>query len=194
MIIIDGYNLIKQVLGVKRLSHKQRDAFVQELSGYLKKRKLQGKIVFDGGESSYQYRVKKGSVEVIFSGYKESADDVILRYLDEYKGHQVVLVSSDRELRDYAHTLGKESIGAPEFYKRFVDTSMAITSLVGGHDPTLYKLSEDAPSDLDQLMIEATDRVETKDVDREVPVSRERASHKASKKEKKRRQVFDKLK
>jgi len=193
IVFIDGYNLIKQVLGAKRISHKQRDLFVDNLCDYFRKRKLKGVIVFDGGESCYPYHVKKGLVEVIFSGYKESADDVILRYLDEYKGHEVVLVSSDRVLRDYASTLGKESIKADEFYRRFVDRPEK-KDVVGIRDAAVHKLSEAVLPELDRLMIMSTDQIELKESDHLGEKLRERSSRKISKKGRKQHQIFNKLK
>jgi predicted RNA-binding protein with PIN domain len=194
IVLIDGYNVIKQVLGVKRLSHTQRDAFVGELVRYFQQRHIDGKVIFDGGDTSYPFRVQKGSIEIVFSGYKESADDVILRYLDELKGHQVVLVSSDRALRDYAHMLGKESIKADEFYRRYVKSSSAQCHAQHANDHEAHKLSREIFPELDALMQEHSSQMRSKDGDAVHTEKSARIAHqKISKKERRRQRVIKKL-
>ncbi len=190
ILLIDGYNVIKQVHDEKQVAHEQRDAFVAKIAGYLKKRGLIGVIAFDGGQAPYPYKSTSGCVTVIFSGYKQTADDVIKKYLDEHKNDEILLVSSDHELRVHAHVLGKETINAYEFYKRYVQQPEQPEP---GHVQTpLVKISADAPSELDALMEESTRQLSHKPNDGQV-VRRPQAE-KLSKKERKRERLLDKLK
>lgn len=190
ILLIDGYNVIKQVYDEKQVAHEQRDAFVAKISGYLKKRGLIGVIAFDGGQAPYPYKSTSGAITVIFSGYKQTADDVIKKYLDEHKNEEILLVSSDHELRIYAHALGKETINAYEFYKRYVQ--QPAPAAPEHIKAPLVKIAHDAPSELDQLMEEATQQLSHKPDDGQT-VRRPQAE-KLSKKERKRERLLDKLK
>jgi len=193
IVVIDGYNLIKQILGSKRISHKQRDQFVVQLAQYLKKRGLKGVVVFDGGESTYPYSVKKGNVTIIFSGYKETADEVIASYLQEHKEYELLLISSDRALRNYAETLDKQTMNATEFYYRYLENKPVPEK--GSGDQTLFKMTDNAPEELDELMLEATEEVEFKkeDLPEETEIPRHKSIKKRSKKERRRKKLLDKL-
>lgn len=102
IILIDGYNLLKQVyLGFKGKLEKQRDNFIKEL-GYYKNKKSGGVkdiiIVFDGGLPDRATREIKNNIVVIFSGQKESADDWIFNYVEKHKQEEFLLISNDRDL------------------------------------------------------------------------------------------------
>jgi len=193
IVVIDGYNLVKQVITAKHVSQKQRDKFVVQLAHYLKKRGLKGVIVFDGGESNYQYREKRGNVIVIFSGYKETADEVIATYLQEHREYALLLVTSDRELRNYAETLGKTTMGAPEFYYSYVENKKVPDTKIG--DKTLFKMTDEAPLELDELMLDFTEdlKIKKEDMPQKTGVPRHKTAEKRSKKDRKRKKLLDKL-
>ena len=191
IVIIDGYNLIKQVLGSARISHAQRDQFVTELVVYLRKKQLEGVIVFDGGSFSYPYTIKHGGTQIIFSGYKEKADALIMRFVDEHAGQDVLVVSSDREIRNHAHAHGKETLGADDFYYRYVKK---VDQKPRSVMTDLYKFAVDAPQELDELMREATITIEKKEEDVGADrVYRQRSAQRTSKKERKQQRVLKKL-
>ncbi|HBR70240.1 TPA: hypothetical protein DIC20_02905 [Candidatus Dependentiae bacterium] len=192
IVVIDGYNLIKQVLGTKRVSQRQRDEFIMQLGGYFRKRKLQGIIVFDGGESNYPFQEKKGGLTIIYSGYKETADEVIAQYLQEHREYQILVVSSDRAVRHYAETLGKQTMKAPEFYYTYLEKKPQPVGLSG--DQTLFKLSADSSVELDNLMMEASKDLEIKKDDfSEKGIPRHKPAQKLSKQERKRKKLIDRL-
>lgn len=193
IIIIDGYNVIKQALGAAHISHAQRNQFVAELVNYLRRKKLGGVIVFDGGEYSYPHSTRQGDIEIIFSGYKEKADAVIMRYVDEHLSNELLIVSSDREIRQYAHARNKQTIGAPEFYAQYVrKKEMAASAQLRTE---ICKTSQDAPVELDELMRESTRNIQSKDADVQVGLVQRRNSsaHKPSKKERKQHRLLRKL-
>jgi len=119
--IIDGFNLVHKIPSVKKSDIPQL-----ELILYIKKHKLTGShnnkvvIVFDG---SFNAEAKRESgVEVIFSG-QGSADDLIKARIDKIKNSkypvsELVVVSDDREIRDYAKKQGAVSERAVDFVKR----------------------------------------------------------------------------
>ena len=191
IIIIDGYNVIKQALGAAHISHAQRHQFVAELVNYLRRKKLGGVIVFDGGEYSYPHSTRQGDVEIIFSGYKEKADALIMRFVDEHAGQDVLVVSSDREIRNHAHAHGKETLGADDFYYRYVKKVDQKPRTIA---TDLHKLAVDAPQELDELMREASATIEKKEEDAGVErVHRQRSAQQTSKKERKQQRVLKKL-
>lgn len=193
LVVIDGYNLIKQVLGTKRVSQRQRNEFIMQLGAYFKKRKLRGIIIFDGGESSYPYQEKNDALTIIYSGYKETADEVIARYLQAHREYEILVVSSDRAVRQYAETLGKQTMKAPEFYYTYLEKKPQ--TLVVSRDQTFFKLSADSSKELDNLMMEASEDLEIKKDDfPECEMPRHKSVQKLSKEERKRKKLIDKLK
>jgi predicted RNA-binding protein with PIN domain len=130
-LIIDGYNLIRQspwlsLLDVRDLE-AGREALLQTLSDY-RRRRPQHKItvVFDGwqGGSLQESRDLCQGVVVIYSRRGERADEVIKRFLTREK-RKVVMVSSDRELQDFAERVGATWVAAGQFEIQFLRNSSA---------------------------------------------------------------------
>jgi uncharacterized protein len=120
LIIIDGYNLIKQSDNLRRYERKSleagRNALVTKLAEYEKKKGHRIIVVFDGGKSGSpdEGRDREGKINIIYSRYGERADDVIKRLAAEAVG-DIIVVSSDREISSYATQLGKTPLASPEF-------------------------------------------------------------------------------
>ena len=120
-LIIDGYNLIRQSPYLQAVEARDlelgRAALLANLTDY-RKSKPQHKItvVFDGwlGGDLKETRDRQAGMVIIYSRRGERADEVIKRLLDKERGRGVV-VSSDRELQDYADRVGAAWISAPEF-------------------------------------------------------------------------------
>ncbi len=194
IVIVDGYNLIKQIYEAKRISHEQRSKFIKKLADYFQKRHLKGVIVFDGGESNYPYREKHGVMTVIFSGYKESADEVIATYIQEHREYELLIVSSDRAVRQYAETLGKKTMKATDFYYHYLMDEKQQKEI--SKDSQLFKTTEASVPELDELMMESTEKIKIKseDIDDEKAPLRHKSPNKLSKKERSYKKVTDKLK
>ncbi|MEW6388483.1 MAG: NYN domain-containing protein [Thermodesulfobacteriota bacterium] len=120
-LIIDGYNLIRQSPWLSRIEagdlQAGREALLTRLAAYRRTRpQLKVTVVFDGwlaGERQEGRDLYQGIV-VIFSRRGEKADEVIKRLLaQESKG--TVVVSSDREIRDFADGRGATWVTAGQF-------------------------------------------------------------------------------
>ncbi|HON60044.1 MAG TPA: NYN domain-containing protein [Smithella sp.] len=120
MMIIDGYNLIRQSDALRRHEHKSlengRRALLTWLADYEKIKHHKIIVVFDGWKSGSpdEQRDREGNIDVIYSRYGERADDVIKRLTQNAPG-DVVVVSSDREISSRATRLGKTPLSSPEF-------------------------------------------------------------------------------
>ncbi|HDQ03385.1 MAG TPA: hypothetical protein ENN23_02275 [Deltaproteobacteria bacterium] len=120
LIIIDGYNLIRQSLTLRRYERKSleagRNALVSRLGDYNQKKGHEIIVVFDAGEggSEYEERDRYDGIDIIYSSYGHNADEVIKRIVTQSAGEAIV-VSSDREIASYAAREGKTSLSAAEF-------------------------------------------------------------------------------
>jgi len=120
MMIIDGYNLIRQSDALRRHEHKSlengRRALLTWLADYEKIKHHKIIVVFDGWKSGSpdEQRDREGNIDVIYSRYGERADDVIKRLTQNAPG-DVVVVSSDREISSRATRLGKTALSSPDF-------------------------------------------------------------------------------
>jgi predicted RNA-binding protein with PIN domain len=124
-IIIDGYNLIRQSGAFSDLDQEDiqlgRDALVDSLAAYKRLKGHRITVVFDGIEapvfSTRKERVK--GVDVRFSTRGEQADAVIKR-MAKRLGEKALVVTSDRDVADYAVSAGSVSVSSPEFEDKLV--------------------------------------------------------------------------
>ena len=130
ILLIDAYNVLKQVKPSDIVGERERSAFIHELGRYAKMRQHKIILVFDGGPYDRTSQERIAGVYVVYSGALESADDYIKRYLKEHKELDILLISSDRELRSAAARYHIESVQAPDFYVMMKD---ALRS--GGQEP-----------------------------------------------------------
>ena len=62
-----------------------------------------------------------GGIEVIYSRFGELADEVIKRLVDESKNPaENLVVSSDREIKEFAQSCGAFVVSAQELYKNYL--------------------------------------------------------------------------
>jgi predicted RNA-binding protein with PIN domain len=116
-IIIDAYNLLYAVSHQKKkLSDHERNRFIKELSAYARRKGHTIVLVFDGGDYDHPVKEKKGNVDVIYSGINQSADEYIKRYLTHNKSAASAVVSSDREINEFAQSLSVMSIDVRPFF------------------------------------------------------------------------------
>jgi len=119
-IIIDGYNLIHSIPRLKnQLSvdlESARDDLIDMLSRYKMKKKVDITVVFDGRAGSIENKDTKKGIIVHFSHAPEKADQVIKRLIDKYEQEKgVMVVSSDREIFDYAKMCGLKRVRSGNF-------------------------------------------------------------------------------
>jgi len=120
LILIDGYNLIRQSDTLRRYERKTleagRNALIARLAEYGNRKPHQIIIVFDGIQNGWaeEGRDREGKINIIYSRHGERADDVIKRIAAQTSG-EVIVVSSDREISSYATLLGKTPLPSLEF-------------------------------------------------------------------------------
>ena len=120
LIIIDGYNLIRQSGTLRRYEVKSleagRNALFSRLGAYQKIKGHKITVVFDGwqGEERYEERDRYDGVDIIYSGFGEYADDVLKR-LAAQTDEEIIVVSSDREIVSFAQRCGKIALSSADF-------------------------------------------------------------------------------
>jgi predicted RNA-binding protein with PIN domain len=131
-LIIDGYNLLGARAG--RLDgtdlETAREHLLRDLAGYRQRKGHPVTVVFDGWHqgAASERREHRAGVEVVYSRRGERADQVIQRLAEEF-GRDCAVVSSDREVADFARARGAFVFGALEFQSRLK------LSPAAGHGP-----------------------------------------------------------
>lgn len=123
--ILDGYNVIYQVpqfLSVLEQSLEQgRNALIHFVRSYQAGKNWNAIIVFDGDQVGYGScpQLAATGLSIIFSTPPEKADPLIKRLIQKNPDKRsLTLVSSDRELVQFARQQGANSISPKEFYER----------------------------------------------------------------------------
>lgn len=148
-IIVDGYNVLKQMVSDQEIGLAQRRAFTNMLGKYAAKKNHSITVVFDGGPDSWPTQEKDYGITIVYSGTKQTADDVIKKLL-QAKKYGVLLVSSDNELKAAAARQGIASMNAQEFY-RLVKDELSSKSEASSHD-VLIKTTAELQSLVDELL------------------------------------------
>lgn len=191
IIVIDGYNVLKQALSKVEIPSTAKDHFIKQLSQYAKKKGHAIVIVFDGGSTERPDKERIEGISVVHSGFGESADDWIKRYMQQHKGHDLLLVSTDRELGTCVKRIGITCIDAMDFY-RLLQESFLSHNKSAVMQGNLIKTADREIPELDELMKESSRIVHAK-LDDIITSNKMRksASHMVSKKE---REMLKKLK
>jgi predicted RNA-binding protein with PIN domain len=119
-ILIDGYNLIRQspaLSDIDRRSLEQgREALLERLASYRRVKHHTITVVFDGADADIhmERRTRWKGISVVFSRPGELADGVI-KHIVTRERERAVVVSSDREVADFAAEHGAATIGSVEF-------------------------------------------------------------------------------
>jgi hypothetical protein len=119
-ILIDGYNLIRQSVSLRRFERQSLDAgrraLIAWLSDYRRRKDHHITVVFDGWESgpAQEERDYSSGISIIYSSRGEKADEVIKR-LTAQSDEEILVVSSDREISSYATRRGKATLSSSEF-------------------------------------------------------------------------------
>jgi predicted RNA-binding protein with PIN domain len=92
---------------------------------------------------------------VVYSGLQMTADDYIREYVERNKGADMLLVTSDRELRLHARQASVESMPPDEFYDLIRSTLAAEKNASKYSSKTeLIKTTESTNPELDALMLD----------------------------------------
>jgi predicted RNA-binding protein with PIN domain len=128
-IIIDAYNLLKQLTNGTLGEHERR-RFISSMQLYARKKQHAITIVFDGGSYQRPFLEDFDEVTVVYSGYELTADDYIKKLLPRLHPNNALIVSADRAICTAADDYNIASINPPDFMRfvhRAVDTSMHAT-------------------------------------------------------------------
>lgn len=115
-ILIDGYNLI----GIAHKDFEQaRSNLISRLCEYTTLKDHDVTVVFDGWKDGQlnETIMHKGRVTVVFSRLGENADSVIKKILSKDRKPWIV-ISSDREIADFAYGKDFAAITSSEFEKK----------------------------------------------------------------------------
>ncbi|MEO5863495.1 MAG: NYN domain-containing protein [Nitrospiraceae bacterium] len=125
-LIVDGYNLLAQTgrvgAGANLNSETAREALLRDLAAYRQRKSHAITVIFDGWQQGWgtEHREHRLGLEVIFSRRGERADQVIQRLAAEF-GSACAVVSSDREIMDFARAQGAFVMKAQEFVMKLRD-------------------------------------------------------------------------
>ena len=189
ILVIDAYNVLKQAHCSNHITDLRKNQFIKQLGIYAKNKGHAIIVVFDGGSFEWPYKEHNKGIKIIHSGIHQSADDWIKNYIEHHKGYDILLISTDRELNDFAWRFGIQSIDAIDFYA-------LLQEALGQHipfkknDQKAVKMSEANTPLLDDLMEQASKKIITKMED----VTHKQRTSKTNKMPKKERQILQKLK
>ena len=134
-LIVDGYNLLAQTGriggGVTLHSETAREALLRDLAAYRQRKSHAISVVFDGWQQGWgmEQREHRLGLEIIFSRRGEKADQVIQRLAAEF-GSSCAVVSSDREIVDFARAQGAFVMKAQEFVGKLQGASTSPGPLI----------------------------------------------------------------
>ena len=179
ILVIDGYNLLKHIDPYREVSEHERTVFLHMLKRYARRKKHKLVVVFDGGPFEWPHRETVGGATVIYSGRRETADEVIMHYVKDHKAKDLLLVSSDHELNLFASKHGIVSIGSDDFYRLVQDA----LEKSGTQDEDASVTFDEHETDIDAVMEQASKIVPRKQEDMEPSRISGPAVHRPSKKD-----------
>lgn len=123
-LLIDGYNLLHQIPRIKSELDTDPDharaQLLYRLSAYAQRNSFKVTVIFDGYKTTHLPQRRYPGVKVKYAR-NESADDVIKRLVDTPHGSEKpIVVTSDREIVDFARHCGCETRTSHEFAKEFI--------------------------------------------------------------------------
>ena len=153
IIILDGYNILKQILTHSHITEKERDAFGRLMGKYAQKKNHKIIIFFDGGPYEKPYECRLKGITVWYAGHTLTADDLIISHAPAYKNKDAALVTSDNGLISHTFPYIK-TVFDPHFFYAQVKSAFESHHI----DPetlTILKTTIDSSCELDKLMQEA---------------------------------------
>jgi predicted RNA-binding protein with PIN domain len=125
-LIIDGYNLIRQSDTFRRSEkislEEGRHALLRSLSHYRRRTGHRITVVFDAWVSGSPEveRDRYGGISILYSQRGRTADDLIKQIVQDRR-EALVVVTSDRDIADFAARRGAPAIASPEFEARLLE-------------------------------------------------------------------------
>ena len=193
ILLIDAYNVLKQVVASDQATPQEKTAFIATISRYARLKNLEIELVFDGGPYGLSDRVVIKNVVISHSGAQESADNVIKSLIRAYKGKDLLLVSTDRELGRYASLHGVEAIDSADFYRLMRKALDAAEEPQKKGARNLVKVTEESDPEVDALMAEFSITIKKGLPDEPVVERRSSGERKGSKQERRLEKKIRKL-
>jgi len=154
ILLIDAYNVLKQIVASDQATPQEKTAFIATINRYARLKNVSIELVFDGGPYGLPDRVTVKNIVISHSGAQESADDVIKSLIHAYKGRDLLLISTDRELGRYASLHGVEALDSADFY-RLVRKAVDAVEVPQKKGPkNLVKIIEKSEPEVDDLLAE----------------------------------------
>jgi uncharacterized protein len=128
-IIIDGYNIIRQSVSLKKIDQNDlqlgREALIDRLAAYKRLKGHPITVVFDGSPeySHFEPAQQEKGIGIKFSKYGENADAVIKRMASAER-EKALIVSSDNDVIRVCASCGAAVISADEFEEKMVLAAM----------------------------------------------------------------------
>ena len=119
--LIDGYNLIGSTTHILLSDTNKEKKLIDYVNQKLAQQKSKAIIVFDGKNpiEIYGSVYEKIKCKVVFTNPDETADDYIIRYLNNEKNKSsLTMVSSDKQLVVFARQLRIASLTSPGFLNK----------------------------------------------------------------------------
>ena len=147
-IIIDGYNLLHKFVSLFPLSNgDSRDLLINDLVRYKRKKGGDITLVFDGGDrggvAGSIYKDK--GINVVFTNGGRSADEEIVEMVS-LKGGGVIVVSSDRAVRERVEGFGAVCVSSEVFAQKLSENAMLEVKGTEDTDAIYIKKPKKGPS------------------------------------------------
>ncbi len=193
IIVIDGYNVLKGAFYPNKITDNERGDFIARMNNYARIKMHTTVVVFDGGNDPHPERESHDQVTVVYSGYNQTADEYIKEFIDGHRQHEMVLVSTDRELCRFANKHDIVTIDSEDFYALVQNAIShgAQKNTVKHHDIIKFSQTE---SDVDDIIMAGSSQIPLKHDDASVEIKNRITKNKtASKQDKKLKRALDKL-
>jgi len=118
--LVDGNNLLGRISPEELRDRRGRDGLIVRLLAFQKVIPRRIILVFDGKPDGELTEVRVNDKFTIhYPGEGSTADDVIKHFIDHQTDkRKFFVVSSDRDIKDFAKARGIESIGSDDFYRQ----------------------------------------------------------------------------
>ncbi|MBN1937988.1 MAG: NYN domain-containing protein [Candidatus Aminicenantes bacterium] len=116
--LIDGNNLLGHIYAGYHRDPAHRSTLVRKLQAFQRQTRTRVILVFDGTAPEGFPRPDKEKFSVLFPPPGESADSLIVDYIESRTDRRrLFVVSSDREIRAIAREAGATAVRCDEFYR-----------------------------------------------------------------------------
>lgn len=163
ILLVDGYNLLKYIIKKDFATEKERNWLISELTEYARTKNHSIIVVFDGGPYERPTYTKRGQVAILYSGARQSADDVIKEYISHHTASQLLIVSSDRGLYSFASRARIATVDAEAFYVLMREKKQPLLRIERTPGKAQKLRPEKRDPELDALMQEGSEVLMYKD-------------------------------